>query len=286
LPAGRFHVKRFFPLPELMTESNLPRIAAELRAEVIRMSQRAGTAHLASSLSCLDILVAAYWGVLRIDPARPDDPTRDRLILSKGHAVSALYAALAHRGFFAVEELAHFNADGGHMPEQPSPGCLPGVEWATGSLGHGLGVGLGMALAARIRKEPQRVIVVMSDGECNEGSVWEAALFAPAQKVSNLTAVVDFNRWQATGRSEEIMSLNPLVEKWRSFGWNAVEVDGHDIAALARELAVVDPERPRALIARTVKGKGVSFMEDDNNWHYRSPTPEEVAKAEQELGLR
>jgi len=264
---------------------DLKKTASEVRADVIRMSHRAGTAHLASSLSCVDILVAAYWSALNIFPDRPQAPERDRLILSKGHAVSALYAALAHRGYFPREELLQFNADGGHLPEQPSPGCAPGVEWATGSLGHGLGVGLGMALASRIQKIPHRVVAVLSDGECNEGSVWEAALYAPAQRLGNLTAVVDYNKWQATGRSEEITALAPLADKWRAFGWDAVEVDGHDVETLARELAAVLPDRPRVLIAHTVKGKGVSFMEDDNNWHYRSPTAEEVTRAEQELGL-
>lgn len=266
--------------------ADLTRIAAELRAEVIRMSQRAGTAHLASALSCIDILVAAYWSVLKISPEQPADPNRDRLILSKGHAVSALYAALSHRGYFPVQELEKYNVDGGHLPEQPSPGCAPGVEWATGSLGHGLGVGLGMALASRIQEKPYRVIVVMSDGECNEGSVWEAAMFAPQHKVSNLLAIIDFNKWQATGRSEEIMSLQPLADKWRAFGWEAVEVNGHDHAALIKEMGEFQADRPKAIIAHTVKGKGVSFMEDDNNWHYRSPTADEVVKAEQELGLR
>lgn len=269
-----------------MSERPLHETAALVRAEVIRMSQRAGTAHLASSLSCIDILVAAYWRVLRIDAKNPQAADRDRLILSKGHAVSALYACLAHKGFFPVSELLAYNADGGHLPEQPSPGCAPGVEWATGSLGHGLGVGLGVALAGRIQKRSYRVFVVLSDGECNEGSVWEAAMFAPQQKAGNLTAIIDYNKWQATGRSEEIMSLKPLAEKWKAFGWDAVEVDGHDLEALTREMSVEHPDRPRALIAHTVKGRGVSFMQDDNNWHYRSPTEEEVSLAEIELGIQ
>ncbi|MBI4371691.1 MAG: transketolase [Elusimicrobia bacterium] len=251
------------------------------------MSHRAQTPHLGSSLSCADILVAAYWKALRVDPARPKDPDRDRLVFSKGHGAMALYAALAERGFFDPALLREYGTDGGRLAEHPSPGCAPGVEVATGSLGHGLSWGAGLLLAARLRKRPTRALVVMSDGECEEGSVWEAAMFAPAHKLSGLTAVVDFNGWQATGRSAEIMALDPLVEKWRAFGWAAREVDGHDLRALAAALsAPPDPAgRPTALVARTVKGKGVSFMEDDNNWHYRSPSDAELAAARRELGL-
>lgn len=262
---------------------DLAALAARVRADVVRMSQQAGTAHLASSLSCVDLLVAAYGAVLRIDPRRPSDPGRDRLILSKGHAVSALYAVLARSGFFPAKDLEKFNVDGGHLPEQPSPGCAPGVEWATGSLGHGLNVGIGMALAGRIQKHDYRTFVILSDGECNEGTTWEGAMFAPAHRLNHLTIAVDYNKWQATGRSEEILSLKPLTQKWQAFGWDTVEVDGHDLPSVVQALAAVHPEKPRAIIAHTTKGKGVSFMEDDNNWHYRSPSPEEVDLAEKEL---
>jgi len=261
----------------------LAALAARARADVVGMSHRAGSAHLASSLSCIDLLVAAYGEVMKIDPRQPANPDRDRLILSKGHAVAALYAVLARVGFFPPEELQQFNVDGGHLPEQPSPGCAPGVEWATGSLGHGLNVGIGMALAARIQKRNYRTFVIMSDGECNEGTTWEGAMFAPAHRLNHLTVAVDYNKWQATGRSEEILALKPLARKWEAFGWDTVEVDGHDLPSLVREFSVIHPEKPRAIIAHTTKGKGVSFMEDDNNWHYRSPTAEEVQKAEQEL---
>ena len=258
-------------------------LAARVRADVVGMSQQAGTAHLASSLSCVDLLVAAYGAVLRIDPRRPVDPDRDRLILSKGHAVSALYAVLARTGFFPANDLEKFNMDGGHLPEQPSPGCVPGVEWATGSLGHGLNVGIGMALASRIQKRGYRTFVILSDGECNEGTTWEGAMFAPAHRLNHLTIAVDYNKWQATGRSEDILALKPLAQKWEAFGWDTVEVDGHDLPSLVQAFSTIHPEKPRAIIAHTKKGKGVSFMEDDNNWHYRSPTAEEVVLAEKEL---
>lgn len=267
---------------------NLERIAAEIRAEVIGLSHRAKTPHLGSSLSCIDLLVALYWEFLRIDPVAADAADRDRFILSKGHAAPALYVTLCRRGFFERRLLEEYGRDGAALAEQPAPGCAPGVEWATGSLGHGLSAGLGMALAARIRGQDYRTAVLLSDGECNEGSVWEAAMFAAAQKLGSLTVLVDYNKWQATGRSNEVMALDPLRDKWEAFGWEAYEVDGHDFAEVRAALACAalpDRDRPLAIVAHTVKGRGVSFMEDDNNWHYRIPNEEEVARARVELGV-
>lgn len=258
------------------------RIAAEVRARLVELSHLSGAPHLGSSLSCVDILVAAYWHVLRIDPTKPHDPHRDRFILSKGHAAPALYTVLARRGFFALALLDDFGKDGAVLAEQPIPGGVPGVEAATGSLGHGLNLGLGMALAARMQKRDYRVLVLCSDGEMNEGTVWEAALFAAAQRVEHLTVIVDFNKWQACDRSREVMALDPLADKWRAFGWDTHEVDGHDIAALT-DLLRSPTGKPTALIAHTIKGRGVSFMEDDNNWHYRIPSRDEVAVARREL---
>ncbi len=265
----------------------LKAIAARLRGKVIEMSHQAQTAHLASSLSCCDIVAAAYWHVCRIDPKRPKDPERDRFILSKGHAASTLYAALAFRGFFPVEVLDTFCKDGGKLAEHPPANLLPGVEAATGSLGHGLSIGIGMAMAGRVRGDCFRVHAVLSDGECNEGSVWEAAMFAAAQKIDNVCVAIDYNKWQATGRSNETLALAPLRDKWEAFGWDAVEVDGHDVGALAVLMDNVPngSGKPVAIVAHTVKGKGVSFMEGDNNWHYRAPTAEEVVRAHKELGL-
>lgn len=266
---------------------DLDLIARHLRFKVIEMSHAAGTPHLGSALSCLDILVAAYWNIVRVDAQQPTDPLRDRFILSKGHAASALYATLAERGFFPKEWLAKFAQHHSPLAEQPAPNCAPGVELATGSLGHGLPVGVGMAMAARIRKLDYRVFVCMSDGECNEGTVWEAAMFAPAQKLEKLCVIVDYNKWQATGRSNEVMALPSLRDKWAAFGWDTHEVDGHNIAELTRLMKLVPAGggKPLAIIAHTIKGKGVSFMQDDNNWHYRIPKTEEVAAAKKELGL-
>ena len=271
----------------------LAAIASQLRAKVVAMSHEARCPHLGSALSCIDLLTALYGHALRIDPKRADDPDRDRLILSKGHAAPALYATLHHFGFFGDDVLERFNQDGAELAEQPSPGCVPGIEAATGSLGHGLPIGLGTALAAKIQGREARTYVVLSDGECNEGSVWEAALTAPAPAfgLDNLCVLVDYNKWQATGRSDDILNLPGLAEKWRAFGWTTHELDGHDLNALTAALdrfrdtpTTSDrPGRPTALICHTVKGRGVGFMEDDNNWHYRIPTRDEVDAAHAEL---
>jgi transketolase len=202
--------------------------------------------------------------------------------LSKGHAAAALYATLAWRGFISKADLLQYGKKGSLLEEHPSP-KLPGVEAATGSLGHGLPIGNGMALAARIQKQDYRVFVLMSDGECNEGSVWEAAMLAGRHGFSNLTAFIDFNKWQATDRSQQVLQLDPLLDKWTAFGWEAVEIDGHNHEEIYSAAQAQNPDRPRLIVAHTIKGKGVSFMEDDNNWHYRIPTEDEVLKAKKEL---
>ena len=265
--------------------ADLAEVARNLRYQIVQMSHASGAPHLGSSLSCIDILVAAYWLTLRIDPAAASAANRDRFILSKGHAAPALYTCLAARGFFPEAWLDTFAVHGGKLAEQPAPNCAPGVELATGSLGHGLPVGCGLALAGRIQNLDYRTLVVMSDGECNEGSVWEAAMFAAGKSLGRLTVVIDYNKWQATGRSDEVLALASLRDKWSAFGWDATEVDGHDISALAAAIAPRGEAtgRPRAIIAHTVKGKGVSFMEDDNNWHYRIPDAAEVEHAAQLL---
>lgn len=265
--------------------STLKKLANEIRYKIVEMSKTGKAPHLGSSLSCVDLLIAAYFSFLRIDPLNPADRCRDRFILSKGHAISTLYAVLAKKGLFAEDLLKTFNQDGSCLPEHPTPHCAPGIEMATGSLGHGLSVGIGQALAGRILNEHYRVMVLLSDGECNEGSVWEAALFAPARKLDNVIAIIDFNKWQATGRSEEVMQLSPLKEKWAAFGWQTYDIDGHNIEEILSVFSKI-PEiqgKPTAIIAHTVKGKGVSFMEDDNNWHYRIPKDEELMRAKIEL---
>jgi transketolase len=277
-----------------MSESSAPdaiptdsiQLAAQFRARVVAMSNAAKAAHLASALSCMDIVALLYHSVLQLDPRRPKWEDRDRFILSKGHAAAALYVALAYKGFIRDAALSTYGMAGSLLEEHPSP-KLPGVEAATGSLGHGLPQGCGMALAARIKQQSYRTFVLMSDGECNEGSVWEACMFAAAQRLGNLCAIVDFNKWQATGRSPDVLALDPLVDKFKSFGWDVREIDGHDHAQIAQavEHVSIRQQKPTMVVAHTVKGRGVSFMEDDNNWHYRIPTVEEVQLARAELGV-
>ena len=271
-----------------MEVPRLEQLAREMRARIIENSHRTSTPHLGSCLSCVDILVAAYFHTLRIDAADASNPDRDRFILSKGHGAAALFPVLAVRGFYPVSMLETYGQDGGLFAEHPpTPKHLAGIEAATGSLGHGMPMGLGMALAGRIQRRSYNVVALLSDGECNEGSIWECAMLAASQRVERLCVIVDFNKWQATGRSREVLALDPLADKWRAFGWNAVEADGHDMAGLVKLLSKVPDGsgKPVAIVAHTVKGKGVSFMEDDNNWHYRIPKAEEVAAAKKELGV-
>lgn len=272
--------------PNPISVAELSATARTLRHRLVTTSAAAKIPHLGSCLSCVELLVALYWQELRIDPAHPEDPDRDRFLLSKGHGAPILFHLLAEKGFFPLERLEDFGKGGSVFHEHPpKPGYIPGIEAATGSLGHGLPMALGMALAARIQHRPTHCYALLSDGECNEGSIWEAALLAASQKVHNLTAIIDFNKWQATGRSQEVMALDPLVGKWEAFGWHAQEIDGHDFVAIsgALTLARSETERPSVIVAHTVKGKGVSFMEDDNNWHYRTPNSEELSAALAEL---
>ena len=273
---------------EHSTSPDLDLIAREIRGRLVELSHRRGMPHLGSALSCVDMLVELYWRQLRVDSARPDDPDRDVFILSKGHAAPALYVTLARRGFFPEDWLETIGSAGSRLAEQPSPGCVPGLEAATGSLGHGLPLGVGLALAEQIRsRAARRVVVLMSDGECNEGSVWEAAMMAPARGLDRLMAIVDHNKWQATGRTADVLAVAPLAEKFAAFGWSTHEVDGHDFGALSERLGALPDSsgRPVAVVAHTIKGRGISFMEDDNNWHYRIPNQAEVDAARQELGL-
>jgi transketolase len=266
----------------------LDKLARTLRGRILETSHRTGTPHLGSCLSCADILVAAYFGAMKIDPKAPRDPNRDRFILSKGHAAPALFQILAMRGFYEDALLDNYGEDGSLFAEHPpTPSELPGIEAATGSLGHGLPMGLGMAYAGQLQKRDYRVFVVLGDGECNEGSVWEAAMLAPALKLDRVAVIIDYNKWQATARSNETTALAPLIDKWRAFGWEAVEADGHDLGALTKLLNnVPHPSgKPLAIVAHTIKGRGVSFMQDDNNWHYRTPNEAELTAAYKELGL-
>lgn len=268
-----------------MKREQLSRLAAQLRYFIIEVSCRRRIAHLGSGLSCADILTALYWRVMKIDPARPDMPERDRFMLSKGHAASVLYCALAMKGYIPRELPFEQARPGGILEEHPALHCVPGVENMSGSLGHALSFACGVLLGAGLKNEHFRTYVLMGDGEIQEGTVWEAAMFAAAHQLGSLCAIVDFNKWQATGRSCEITALEKLEDKFRAFGWRAERVNGHDLDALTAILDFQPDQRPVAVIADTVKGKGVSFMEDDNNWHYRIPNEEELLQAAKELEI-
>ena len=245
-------------------------LAKRIRIHTLRMTSLGGGSHIGAIFSCADILAVLYSGVLRVDPRNPRNPDRDRLVLSKGHAGGGLYAVLAERGFFPVEKLLTHYQDGsdlsGHVSHK-----LPGIEMSTGSLGHGLSLSAGMAYAGHLSQGPQRYFCLLSDGECDEGSTWEAAMFASHHRLSKLVAIVDYNRIQGIARTSEVMELEPFREKWAAFGWAVRDVNGHDHTGLYDALTHLphNPEKPSVLIAHTTKGKGVSFMEDTVLWHYR-----------------
>jgi len=260
-------------------------LARRLRRHVVTMCHRGGSSHVGSCLSVADIVAVLYGEVLNVDPARPDWPERDRFILSKGHAGACVYAALAERGFFPLADLERHYANGSMLSGHVSHKGVPGVEISTGSLGHGLGIGAGMALQLHRMRGAQRVFVVLSDGECDEGSVWEAAMFAAHYRLGNLCAVIDHNKLQSLGACSDTMGLEPFATKWEAFGWNVRRIDGHDHGALLGALRELESDgtRPGCIIADTIKGKGVSFMEGEVLWHYRSPQGEEYAAALSEL---
>ena len=261
-----------------------PRVLAWLiRRNGLEMSHISRGSHIGSVFSAAEIIAVLYTGVLNVDPSDPKKPDRDRMILSKGHAGSAVYAALAETGFFPVEQLKTHYGNGSILSGHVSHKGIPGVEVSTGSLGHGLGIGTGMALGAKMDGETWRTWVVLGDGECDEGSVWEAALQAAQFGLDRLCAIVDYNHMQSLFTVEETLKLEPFEQKWKDFGWNAESVDGHDVRALRaaceRAKANAGSGKPSVILAHTVKGKGVSFMENDILWHYRTPQGEEYEAA-------
>lgn len=252
------------------------------------MHAKAGTSHIGSALSCVEILVCLFFNVMKTYPKNPQCKNRDRFILSKGHAVSALYATLAKRGFFDESILEEYCADGGRLLGHSTKNPILGVETSTGSLGHGLPMGIGMAIAAKEEGHKYRTFVILSDGECEEGSVWEAAMFASHRRLDNLIAIIDYNHLQALGRTNEVVNLEPLADKWTSLGWSVKEIDGHDFEQIVKVLKDIpfQKSKPSLVIAHTIKGKGVSFMEDKLAWHYKSPNKEELETALKELDLQ
>ncbi|MCK9265614.1 transketolase [bacterium] len=271
-----------------MTKEDYKKLALEIRKKILSMHAKSKSSHIGSAFSCVEILVTLYFKILKINPKNLEDNNRDRFILSKGHACSALYATLAKRNFFSEKILDTYAINGGQLFGHITKGIVPGIETSAGSLGHGLPIGIGIAISMRYDKTKSRVFILMSDGECNEGSIWEGALFAAHHKLENLVAIIDYNKLQAFGTTDEVIGLEPFVEKWESFGWAVKEVDGHNFKQLIETLDKVpfEKDKPSMVIAHTVKGKGVSFMENKLEWHYKSPNQEEVIAALQELELQ
>lgn len=269
-----------------MTGEDLKEKARSLRLDILDMTTRAGSGHPSSSFSSVEIVAALYFGgVLRYRSDDPLWPERDRFIMSKGHAAPLLHAALAHAGYFCREELLTLRQVNSRLEGHPVEGKVPGVETTTGSLGKGISVGLGHVLGGRLNGLEYRLYVLLGDGECEEGQIWEAAMAAAHFGADNLVAIVDYNKYQETGPISRDMALEPFAEKWRAFGWHVEEVDGHDAPAIVGALAAVQEVegQPSAVIAHTVKGKGVSFVEGDYTFHGRALTPEQAQRARREI---
>tara|TARA_B100001029_G_C15059651_1_gene457293 strand:+ start:2299 stop:3105 length:807 start_codon:yes stop_codon:yes gene_type:complete len=259
-------------------------LTKKIRLDILRMINKGSSSHIGSALSCVDLVVSLYSYYLNIDPENPDDPDRDIFILSKGHAGASVYATLANLGFFSEDKLlTHYQNDSnlsGHVSHKD----IPGVEFSTGSLGHGLSLGVGCALAMKKKSSKRKAAVLLSDGECDEGSIWEAAMFAAHHKLNNLLCVVDYNKYQSLDTVKNTLDLEPFADKWSAFGWKVIESDGHDLVEIKNNLELSrDSKRPVCLIAHTTKGKGVSFMENSVLWHYRTPVDEEYEAALEEL---
>lgn len=260
-------------------------LAKKIRLHSLNMTRIGKSSHIGSIFSIADIVSVLYEHTLRVYPKNPKNDLRDRFILSKGHAGAAIYSVLAEKNFFSREKLKTHCLNGSYLSGHISHKGIPGVEFSTGSLGHGLSVGCGMALRAKLDNKKYRTIVLLSDGECDEGSNWESILFAPHHKLTNLTVIIDYNKLQSIKSTYDTLNLEPFSNKWKSFGWQVIEVDGHDHNELKKsfEIKKISNNRPLCIIAHTVKGKGVSFMENNTLWHYRSPQGDEYLKAKKEL---
>ena len=263
----------------------LKELSTKIRCSILTMVKDAKVGHIGGSLSVTDILVALYFKVLNIDPANPSWEDRDRLVLSKGHGATAIYSVLAHRGFFAKEDLKTFGIIGSRFQVHPDRKKVPGIEASTGALGQGLSVAAGMALAARLDGRHYHTYAILGDGEIQEGQIWEAAMFASHYRLGNLTAVLDYNNVQLMGNVSDIMEIAPVDKKWASFGWEVIEIDGHDMERIIDALnkAKSTKGKPAIIIADTTKGKGVSFMENTCSWHGNVPTEDEYQKAMEEI---
>jgi len=265
--------------------SSLEQKSREARRKIIEISVRHRAAHLGSALSVVDILICLYFKILNINPQNPSWEDRDRLIFSKGHAALALYTVLVERGFSSEDVLNGFYTNGTELACHPVIGCMPGVEVSTGSLGHGLSMGVGLAYGMKLDQKSPKVFTIMGDGECDEGSVWEAAMAASHLKLDNLIAIIDYNKFQGFGEVKKVMGLEPLGDKWRSFGWQVKKIDGHDFGQIlsAFEESQVEPGKPLIIIAHTIKGKGVPSLEGRLESHYENPAPDQLDNIFKEL---
>ena len=265
---------------------DLAKIANQIRIDIIKETNAAGSGHPGGSLSATDILTVLYFDKMNVDPDNPRDPDRDRFVLSKGHIAPGLYATLAERGFFPVEDLLTLRKADSHLQGHPNMNDTPGVDMSTGSLGQGLSVANGMALAGKLDGKDYYVYVIMGDGEIQEGQIWEAAMSAGHYHLDNLIAFVDHNGLQIDGPNDQVMTVNPIGDKFAAFGWNVIGIDGHDLEAIsdAVDAAKAQKGKPTVIVAETVKGKGVSFMENQVGWHGTAPNAEQAAQALAELG--
>jgi len=272
-------------MSEMSELEKLQRMCRVVREDILRMIAAAGSGHPGGSLSAVEILVGLYFSRLRHRPAKPDWAERDRFILSKGHIAPALYAVMAHAGYFPREELLTLRKLGSRLQGHPAKGRPPGIEVSTGSLGQGLSIGVGLAVAAKLCGYPWRTYVLMGDGEIQEGQIWEAAMSAGHYRLDNLCGIVDRNYMQIDGSTEDVMMLDPCADKWRAFNWHVIEIDGHDIAQVvaAYDEAASVKNKPTVIVARTIKGKGVPFMENKAAWHGKAPNAQELELALSQL---
>lgn len=260
------------------------KLVRAVKSDILNISYQGKVGHIGSALSAADILIALYFKVAKVFPNQPDHPDRDRILLSKGHAAAALYACLYRKGIINRQTLYSYHQDNTLLPAHPEI-HLKGVDFSSGSLGHGLAVGAGMALAAKIGRLSYRTFVIISDGECDEGSTWEAALIAAHQKLNNLTVLIDYNQIQAFGRTNQVVNIEPLKDKWRAFGWRVVETDGHNLIKLTQVLSrPAAANKPTVVICHTVLGKGISFMENNMEWHYWNLDQKQLRQALKEIG--
>ncbi len=267
----------------MMNKVELVNLAKKIRKHILKMTMYAKSSHIGAAFSIVEILVVLYFLVLNVDPKNPNIKDRDKFILSKAHGSAALYAVLAEKGFFPISTLEKYFIDEGILPGHLDKTSVPGIEFSIGALGHGFSIAIGMALANQRMANNGKVFALLGDGECNEGTIWEGAMLAAHLKLDNLTAIIDYNKIQSFGRTNEVINQEPIADKWKAFGWDVIEIDGHNFENIIESFQS-SHKKPKIIIAHTVKGKGISFMEDKLEWHYKSPNEYQYKQALDELG--